>query len=303
MMSGVVLVNKPVGLSSQYVVTGVKHAFRAKKAGHTGTLDMMASGMLPVCLNEATKFSQWMLSRHKTYTATIQLGVSTTTGDMEGDVLDTRSVPTLHATLIDDVLAQFMGPSAQIPPMYSALKHQGRPLYALARSGQTVARAPRPIEIFDLQATTWTATTLTCRVRCSKGTYVRTLCEDIASALGTVGHLIALRRDDIDGFEGKQMVDFHAIKRAPALLMHHVLPMGDVLHEMPSLHLDSVAYAALHHGLPWGVTSQPDGLVRLYVQHQFIGLGHSVSGTLRVKRLLSQSARLASGLSVQGAGE
>lgn len=292
MHSGILLVDKPIGVSSQYVVTGVKWAFGAKKAGHTGTLDVMASGMLPVCLNEATKFSRFMLNRDKTYTATVRLGQATTTGDVEGEVRAIKAVPRLTSSAVEAVLETFLGESMQTPPMYSALKHQGQPLYALARQGKDIARQARPITIHAITLLHMDLPTITCRVQCAKGTYVRTLFEDVAEALGTVGHLTALRRDSVGGFDPHQMHDFQAIKADPESFHPALLAMDAVLPMFPQHTLSDADAVALHHGLvvPAGVLSA--GIVRLYTpQHHFMGLGEVQAGHLRVLRLLSQAAR------------
>lgn len=200
-ISGVFLLNKPLGISSNAALQKVRWLYRAQKAGHTGALDPLASGLLPICLGEATKFSHYLLDSAKRYLTTIQLGHSTTTGDVEGEVLLEKTVPVLTEDMIQLVLAQFNGDIQQVPPMYSALKKEGRPLYELARKGIEIEREARPIHIFAIQLIKFSENTITLDVTCSKGTYIRVLGEDIAQALGTYGHLIYLHRIQTGHFE------------------------------------------------------------------------------------------------------
>ena len=193
-ISGVFLLNKPLGISSNAALQKVRWLYRAQKAGHTGALDPLASGLLPICLGEATKFSHYLLDSTKRYQTTIQLGNSTTTGDVEGETLLEKEVPELNPDMIELVLAQFTGDIQQIPPMYSALKKEGRPLYELARKGIEIEREARPITIEQIQLLSFTTDSITLDVTCSKGTYIRVLGEDIAKALGTYGHLTYLHR-------------------------------------------------------------------------------------------------------------
>jgi tRNA pseudouridine55 synthase len=190
---GVLLLDKPEGISSAQALAKAKWLLNAEKAGHTGTLDPFATGLLPLCFGEATKFSSDLLDADKKYEATIRLGVTTTTGDPEGEVLETREVSVERAQ-IESVLAQFRGPIDQVPPMYSALKRDGKPLYAYAREGKTLEREARAVTIHELELVSFASPDIRIRVRCSKGTYIRVLGEDIGHALGTGAHLIALRR-------------------------------------------------------------------------------------------------------------
>ncbi len=190
---GVLLLDKPEGISSAQALAKAKWLLNAEKAGHTGTLDPFATGLLPLCFGEATKFSSDLLDADKTYEATIRLGVTTTTGDPEGEVLETREVDVQRAQ-IESVLDKFRGPIDQIPPMYSALKRDGKPLYAYAREGKTLEREARSVIIHELALVSFAAPDIRIRVRCSKGTYIRVLGEDIGHVLGTGAHLISLRR-------------------------------------------------------------------------------------------------------------
>lgn len=206
-VSGVILIDKPKGLTSQQVVSKVKYLLKSpvhdsKKAGHTGTLDPMATGLLPVCLGEATKFSHYQLDADKAYTATIKLGVQTDTGDAEGNPIAEKDIPILTSEALQQVTTKFLGDILQVPPMYSALKKEGKKLYEYARAGIEVERQARPITIKKLiLEPTQAADELLLTVICSKGTYVRVLGEDIAQALGTLGHLSALRRTQVGHFD------------------------------------------------------------------------------------------------------
>jgi len=193
-ISGVFLLNKPLGISSNAALQKVRWLYRAEKAGHTGALDPLASGLLPICLGEATKFSHYLLDSTKRYQTTIHLGHSTTTGDVEGEVLLEQAVPALTEDKIKQVLEKFVGDIQQVPPMYSALKKEGRPLYELARKGIEIEREARPIHIYAIELLSFTENSITLDVTCSKGTYIRVLGEDIAKALGTYGHLTYLHR-------------------------------------------------------------------------------------------------------------
>ncbi|MFH7804315.1 tRNA pseudouridine(55) synthase TruB [Acinetobacter sp. BSP-53] len=193
-ISGVFLLNKPLGISSNAALQKVRWLYRAEKAGHTGALDPLASGLLPICLGEATKFSHYLLDSTKRYQTTIHLGHSTTTGDVEGEVLLEQAVSALTEDQIKQVLEKFVGDIQQVPPMYSALKKEGRPLYELARKGIEIEREARPIHIYAIELLSFTENSITLDVTCSKGTYIRVLGEDIAQALGTYGHLTYLHR-------------------------------------------------------------------------------------------------------------
>ncbi len=193
-VNGVFLLNKPLGISSNAALQKVRWLYRAGKAGHTGALDPLASGLLPICLGEATKFSHYLLDSTKRYQTTIQLGHSTTTGDVEGEILLQAEIPELDEERIRQVLAQFKGNIEQVPPMYSALKKEGRPLYELARKGIEIEREARLVSIYAIELLSFTAQSITLDITCSKGTYIRVLGEDIAQALGSYGHLTYLHR-------------------------------------------------------------------------------------------------------------
>lgn len=193
-IDGVLLLDKPVGISSNDALIRAKRVMNAKKAGHTGTLDPFATGLLPICFGEATKFSQDLLDADKTYETVVHLGIATSTGDTEGEVLKTSEAVSFSQDEIESALAKFRGDILQVPPMYSALKRDGKPLYEYARAGVELEREARPVTIFELRLLNWTSPFLTLRVTCSKGTYIRVLGEDIGNALGCGAHLNALRR-------------------------------------------------------------------------------------------------------------
>lgn len=200
-ISGVFLLNKPLGLSSNAALQKVRWLYRAQKAGHTGALDPLATGLLPICLGEATKFSHYLLDSTKRYQTTVRLGQTTTTGDVEGDILQERPIPVLSEELIEQTLEKFRGDIQQVPPMYSALKKEGKPLYELARKGIEIEREARLVTIYALELIEFTENSITLDVTCSKGTYIRVLGEDIGEALGCGGHLTMLHRIQTGHFE------------------------------------------------------------------------------------------------------
>lgn len=204
-LNGILLLDKPAGLSSNAALQHARRLFRARKAGHTGSLDPLASGLLPVCFGQATKAAGMLLDADKTYLVVAELGSRTETGDAEGAVVETRPVPQDLGSRLEGTLQGFLGPIQQVPPMYSALKKDGRRLYELARKGIEVAREPRSLTIHSLGGVSWDGSRLSLEVQCSKGTYIRTLVEDIARALGTVGHVVGLRRTSLGPFRDERM--------------------------------------------------------------------------------------------------
>ncbi|EPE1308885.1 tRNA pseudouridine(55) synthase TruB [Acinetobacter baumannii] len=200
-ISGVFLLNKPLGQSSNAALQKVRWLYRAQKAGHTGALDPLATGLLPICLGEATKFSHYLLDSTKRYQTTVRLGQTTTTGDVEGDILQERPIPVLSKELIEQTLEKFRGDIQQVPPMYSALKKEGKPLYELARKGIEIERETRPVTIYALELIEFTENSITLDVTCSKGTYIRVLGEDIGEVVGCGGHLTMLHRIQTGHFE------------------------------------------------------------------------------------------------------
>lgn len=238
-LDGVVLLDKPEGLSSNAALQRTRRSLRAAKAGHTGTLDPMATGLLPVCLGDATKFSQGLLDADKGYLATARLGLTTTTGDREGEVLAERPVE-VSRDAIERVLAGLLGPIEQVPPMFSALKHQGRRLYAIAREGGEVERVARRVHIHRLNLVEWSAPHLVFAVDCSKGTYVRTLAEEIGEQLGTGAHLVALRRTMVGPFRIDEAVSLEDLEAAPPDgRLAYVRPADALVLELPKVTLDA----------------------------------------------------------------
>ena len=247
-LDGVLLLDKPVGLSSNDALIRAKRLYLAKKAGHTGTLDPLASGLLPLCFGEATKFSQDLLEADKTYEATMRLGIRTTTGDAEGEAIDTRDV-TCDERAVEQALAQFRGDIVQVPPMYSALKRDGKPLYEYARAGQTVEREGRRVTIHVLEMIACALPDVTFRVTCSKGTYVRTLAEDIGEALGCGAHLVMLRRTGVGALTLANSVTLDALSDAqPSERDGWLQPVDALLSTFPSVQLDEDATRRFLHG-------------------------------------------------------
>lgn len=288
-VSGVLLIDKPQGMTSQQVVSKVKYLLKSdvhdsKKAGHTGTLDPMATGLLPICLGEATKFSHYQLDAVKSYQAIIKLGEQTDTGDAEGEIIATIPVPNVTQAMLQSVTEQFLGEIMQVPPMYSALKKDGKKLYELAREGIEVERAARPLTIYELSLTLLSDQQLQLNVTCSKGTYVRVLAEDIAKALGTLGHLTALRRIQTGDFEianAIPLADFAALDIAARF--DKLLAVDACIHSLPSLLLDDSQSKRIRQGQRLNVkttmlTQQliltANQMFRLFDdQQQFLGTG------------------------------
>jgi tRNA pseudouridine55 synthase len=293
MPSGIVLLDKPLGLSSNAALQRVRRLFGAAKAGHAGSLDPLATGMLPICLDEATKIAGEILSSRKRYRFAIALGVRTATGDAEGEPIEQAPVPPLAAEALEAALAGLRGPQRQVPPMYSALKRDGRPLYALARAGVSVEREARPIEIYDLRLLEAREQRLELTVECSKGTYVRVLAEDIARALGTCGHVVLLRREWVAPFEREPMHPLQALEAADAQRRADLLLMADrPLGHLRAVHLDAVQTVRVRHGQAVAVSDEACGKVRLYDEHgAFIGIGELAAGQVHPRRLLAEAQR------------
>ncbi len=293
-MDGVLLLDKSLELSSNTALQKVRRLYQAEKAGHTGTLDPLATGLLPVCFGEATKFTTALLDADKRYRATIRLGQRTTTGDAEGEVIETRPVAVNEAQVLA-VLAKFLGEHQQLPPMHSAIKHQGKPLYEYIRKGETVERELRMIFIHELKLERLEGNELEFSVLCSKGTYVRTLAEDISEVLGCGGHLIALRRTGIGGFSLDKAYTLNQLEgmneaQRDACLM----PLDSLVQDLPRLELDEVQAGRLAQGQRLGLSDGfPSGKRRLYAAGRFIGLGELANGRLAPSRLLSTVARAA----------
>jgi len=278
-VDGVLLLNKPAGLTSNQALQRVKRLLNARKAGHTGSLDPAATGMLPLCFGEATKVCAFLLDADKTYRVTAKLGSATDTGDATGSVIETADVPQLTAEAWDAVLQGFRGESMQVPPMYSALKKDGKRLYELARKGETVEREPRPIRIDEIELLEAAGSRLVFRVRCSKGTYVRSLVEDIAQAAGTVAHTARLHRETVAGFEEGEMIDLKALEdtaaEGPAPLRESLLPPDRALAGLPKLVFGGADAERFCSGQAIAAGAAVDrGLARVYGEGQvFLGVG------------------------------
>lgn len=296
-VNGIFLLDKPKGVTSNAALQSVKAMFYARKAGHTGSLDPLATGMLPICFGEATKFSQYLLDADKVYEVTIKLGERTETGDSEGSVVETAPVPSLSLSDIERAFEAFRGVISQIPPMYSALKYQGQPLYKLARQGITVPREPREITVYALTIAAYEAPYLTFSVRCTKGTYVRVLGEDIAKALGTVAHVTALHRSSVGGFSAAQMVSHAQLEtlcqeKQFAAMDALLLPVEAAINALPSVSLTAAMAFYLSQGNPVMVPNVPDDapLLRLLTKEGgLLGVGEVLdNGLVAPKRLLSK---------------
>jgi tRNA pseudouridine55 synthase len=294
MPSGVLLLDKPLGLSSNAALQRVRTLFGRVKGGHVGSLDPLASGMLPICLGEATKVAGDILAGRKCYSFSVALGSATATGDAEGAVTHARPVPPLSAAHVTAVLQRFLGVLEQVPPMYSAIKQGGQPLYRLARAGVSVPRAPRRIEIFELTLAALMPSHLQLEVLCSKGTYVRVLAADVAEALGTAGHVASLRRLYVEPFAGQPMHTLESLEAlAPRAERCALLPIDSALTHLPALTLNDADRQRLLRGQR--VASGPCEAaprVRLYgPDGGFLGLGEvDAAGGLQPRRLMVVAA-------------
>jgi len=296
-VTGILLLDKPRGATSNEALQRVKRLYQAAKAGHTGSLDPLATGLLPVCLGAATKFSTYLLDAHKRYRVRVRLGVSTTTADAEGEVVSTASTEGIREADVREVLMRFLGPIQQLPPMYSAVKHQGERLYKLARQGIEVERTPRTVEIFGLELLTAELPEIELDVHCSKGTYVRTLAEDIGAALGCGGHVTGLRRTGVGPYAEPEM-HFVSMGEIESLaesgegfdaLDALLLPLESALGHCPPVRLSEDAAFYLRQGQAVLVPQSPtEGIVRLYdPSRKFIGVGFILDdGRVQPKRLI-----------------
>lgn len=290
-VNGILLFDKEPGLTSNAVLQCARRLYRARKAGHTGSLDPLASGLLPICFGQATKVSGMLLDADKTYRVVARLGVRTTTGDAEGEVSESLPVPSLSEAAVDAALARFVGPIEQVPPMFSALKQDGRRLYDLARQGIEVPREPRKVRIHRLQRTAWDGRQLSFEVRCSKGTYVRTLVEDLAAALGTVGHVTALRRTRLGPFGDEKLwrlgeLEALATAGGEAALDAALLTADAALRDWPEVVLGEVEQAYVVQGQAVFAAGPGGARVRMYGPGRlFLGVGQMTPEGRRVAPL------------------
>jgi tRNA pseudouridine55 synthase len=294
-VDGVLLLNKPAGLTSNQALQRVKRLLNARKAGHTGSLDPAATGMLPLCFGEATKVCAFLLDADKTYRVTAKLGAATDTGDATGTVTETADVPRMNADDWDVVLQGFRGESLQVPPMYSALKKDGKRLYELARKGETVEREPRPIRIDTIELLEAAGSRLVFRVRCSKGTYVRSLVEDIARAAGTVAHTARLHRETVADFGADEMLDLTAVEESaaegPQPLRDSLLPPDRALTGLPAVELGDADAAKFRGGQAvTAADNAASGLARIYGGgREFLGVGEiSGNGWIAPRRVFGR---------------
>jgi len=291
-IDGIIVINKPKGISSNQALQRVKHLFNAKKAGHTGNLDPMATGVLPICFGKATRVSQYLLNADKAYIAKIQLGVSTDTGDKEGQVIATSQPPTnLTEKAIDKALKAFIGSGKQIPPMYSALKHQGKRLYSLARQGIEVDRPSRDITLFSLKCLKYDPVcyTLDISVQCSKGTYIRVLGTDIAKKLGCEGHLSYLHRTQCGEFLADDMHEINALAELPMVEAKKLIKSPEsVFNNQPILKLSDNEIKHFYHTGRLVKIPSLNGIIRIYDQNNFVAIANFDNGVLIEKQLFTR---------------
>lgn len=300
-INGILLLDKCIGLSSNGALQRVKRLFNAKKAGHTGSLDPLATGMLPICFGEATKFSQYLLDSDKRYQVLVKLGIKTTTGDTEGEPISIRPVNHIDAKQIQTHLPKLRGNILQIPPMFSAIKVQGKPLYELARKGIEIERQPRAVHIYDLQCgELLTNDTFQLDVHCSKGTYVRTLVEDLGELLGCGAHVAALRRTSVTPYQQHKMFTFAMLEalfkaQGSTALNQLLLPVESSVEALPIVKLSTSSAFYMGMGQPVMVPHLPTfGLVRLYGEDGFMGIGEILDdGRVGPKRLIATSTKMA----------
>jgi len=295
---GILLLDKSVGITSNAALQDVRTLFRALKAGHTGSLDPMASGMLPICFGEATKVCGFLLDSRKSYRFTAKLGEQTDTGDADGTVIERRPIPPLTDAQISTTLKGMIGEQSQVPPMYSALKHQGERLYKLARRGTVIERVARTIFVGSLRLLAYTNNTLEIEVHCSKGTYIRVLANDIAQHFGTVAHLTALRRLGVDPFDSARMYSLEQLRRIGDAGLSAIdgllIPSDRALPHLQAVHVDAFGTRALLQGqIAEGLESvTANARVRIYgPDGTFLGLGHALGARrIQPRRLFRNSA-------------
>ena len=293
---GILLLDKPLGLSSAAAVARAKWLFQARKAGHTGSLDPLASGLLPVCFGEATKFGAQMLDADKTYRVTVRLGERTPSADRESAVIERRELPAWPSARLEQALAEFPREYAQVPPMHSAIKQDGRPLYEYARAGEWRERAPRAIVIREMRLIEWRSPDLSFDVRCTKGAYIRVLAEDLAARLETIGHLTVLRRLGVEPFAAERQLTFETLDAmTPSQRLEALLPVDAALAHWRRLDLPADGVNAFRQGQPLSVPVECSGNVRIYAPGVgFLGLGAiGAGGQLVALRLISSATNRA----------
>lgn len=278
-VDGIVVLDKATGLSSNAALQQVKRLFEARKAGHTGSLDPLATGVLPLCLGEATKVSQFLLDSDKGYRTRLKLGVRTASGDSEGEIIAERDSIGISREQIEEALNHFRGEIEQLPPMHSALKKDGVPLYKLARQGKTVEREPRPVTVYSIELRAYIDDELELEIECSKGTYIRTIADDLGERLGCGAHVVALHRTRAGAFTEQDSVKIEVLeqeKEAHGLagIDAYLTPMDEAVADLPEVRLPEITASHVLNGQAVMVQHlPPDGLVRLYQDEQFIGIG------------------------------
>jgi tRNA pseudouridine55 synthase len=287
-VDGVLLLDKPVGITSNAALARVKRLYEAEKAGHTGTLDPLASGLLPICLGEATKLARFLLDAPKRYLATVRFGVTTTTLDGEGEVLATHSID-FHADALLDALSGFVGPQRQTPPAHAALKFEGRPYYSYARKGVDIPRAPRAITVHALRLVHFEPPTAVLDVECSKGTYVRVLAADLGAALGCGAHLAGLRRTASGGFDIGNAVTLAAVEAMDSAERdRRLLPASVLVGHLPALRVDAEAARRFVNGGGIAAEVCADGLAAIFDADRLLGVADVAAGIARPSRVLVQ---------------
>lgn len=271
-MEGVLIINKPKDFSSHDVVNVLRKELNTKKVGHTGTLDPKATGVLPILIGNATKISKYLVEHDKTYSVVMELGTRTDTLDSEGKILETRKVETLDEEKIKEVLSSFLGKQKQIPPMYSAIKINGKKAYEYARNGQVVEITPREIEIYEMKFKKYFDNQISFIVKCSKGTYIRTLCQDIAERLGTIAYMKELQRTDVDIFNIKDAISIDDIKNKKKDVKEAIISIEEVFSKNGKIVLADEKLQYFLNGVKLNFDMQ-DGIYRVYQKNKFIGLG------------------------------
>lgn len=265
-MDGIIIINKPKGYTSHDVVNIVKKKLNISKVGHTGTLDPNATGVLPILIGKATKISKYLIEHNKTYIAELALGEKSSTGDIEGEIIEKQELPNLEEHQIKQVLESFIGKQMQTPPIYSAIKINGKKAYEYARSGQTIELKPREIEITDISLVNFEKGSITFKVKCSKGTYIRVLCEDIARKLGTVGLMKELCRTRVNEFDIEQSTDLKELKATD------LINIEEIFIKKPKIELNNKQAQLFLNGVKLN-TANPDEIYRIYRNEQFLGIG------------------------------
>ena len=292
-LNGILLLDKPLMLSSNHAIQKIKKQFNIRKVGHTGTLDPLATGLLPVCMGQATRISRFLINSDKTYRALIMLGTRTSTGDKEGEIIETCSSDvSTNTAYIDKVLKSFIGEQKQIPPMYSALKHNGERLYKLAQKGLNISRKARSINIYSIDLISINVDYLEVIIECSKGTYIRTLAEDIAKKLGTVGHIDQLRRLNIKCFDDQSMFSFNQIMKAKSI-NQFLLPIDIPLKHLAKKDFSESESSMFTNGLSIQTNQRSNNesdYIRIYSDESvFLGLGLYSNGYIKPKIVFSNN--------------